>query len=128
MQLSTRWLSVTAVALGATSALAQVPRIEVSYTSAAYAGPLTGRLVLMISRDSSPEPRLALSPRGPAMVGADIEQLPAGRAFVVDPSSVGFPTKMSALPAGRYFIQAVVNVYTQVHRSDGKSPWLHVND
>jgi hypothetical protein len=90
---STAVLSI-AIALSAPCAAAQVPRIEVSYNTAAYAGPLTGRLILMISKTAQPEPRLALSPRGPAIVGVDIEQLPAGRAFVVDDKAVGFPSNL----------------------------------
>lgn len=62
-------------------ALAQAPRVEVTVAANAYAGPLTGRLVLAIARTASSEPRLALSMRGPAIFGVDMEAVPAGTAI-----------------------------------------------
>jgi hypothetical protein len=39
---------------------------------------------------------------------------------VIDTSDLGFPVEnLSRLPAGEYFVQALLNVYTQVRRKDG---------
>jgi len=110
------------------SILAQGPRFEVTYDRAANAGPITGRLVLFLSKTAQPEPRMALGLRGPAIFGADLDRLSAGQVVVVDSSTLGYPTKLSAIPPGDYFAQAVINVYEQVHRSDGKTIWVHMND
>src|SRR5678809_1360492 len=63
-----------AVASGRTARAAAVPRFEITIASSAHSGPLTGRLVLAIARTAQPEPRLAISPRGPALFAIDLEQ------------------------------------------------------
>ena len=42
--------------------------------------------------------------------------------------ALGYPTSLADLPPGDYFAQAVINVYEQVHRADGKTIWVHMND
>ena len=39
---------------------APTPRFEISFPSAAHAGPITGRLVLIIGKTAQPEPRLLI--------------------------------------------------------------------
>jgi len=114
------------VAPGAT--YAAPPRFTVSFKSAAHAGPITGRLVVFLAKTNKPEPRLALQPRGPAIFAIDINQLQPGQSVTVDNSAIGFPGPLNDLPAGDYYVQAVINVYEQVHRSDGKTIWVHLND
>lgn len=109
------------------------PRFEVSFPTRARSTPLTGRLVVILSKvpasGNANAPRM-LSPglSGPAMYGIDLEQLAPGRPAVVDQSALGYPFPMAQLPAGEYFVQARVNAYTQVRRSDGHALWVHVND
>jgi hypothetical protein len=114
--------SAQAVTRGAPS------RFEVVVPASTRPGALTGRLVLVVSRTQTPEPRLQVSPQGPAIFGVDLDRLAAGRPAVVDAQSVGFPVSLATLPAGDYYVQAVVNVYEQVKRSDGHSIWVHMND
>lgn len=115
--------------LAAASPLAaQAPRFEVSIASTASATPVTGRLVLLIAKTAQPEPRLALSLRGPAIYGIDLEQVRPGQPVVVDAAAVGYPDKLASLPPGDYFAQAVINVYDRVQRADGKTLWLPMND
>jgi Putative esterase len=102
--------------------------IEVTVAPSAHTGPLTGRLVVFLSKDSTPEPRLVLSMRGPAVYGVDLDALEPGQAAVVTDTTIGYPVSLAALPPGDYYAQAVVNVYEQVHRSDGHSIWVHMND
>lgn len=104
------------------------PRFEITFPAAAHAGPITGRLVLVIAKAAQPELRLAISPRGPAIFAIDIDQLAPNKAAVIDETSLGYPMTLSALPAGDYFAQAVISVYEQVHRADGKTLWLPMND
>jgi hypothetical protein len=109
-------------------AAAQAPRFEVTVAPAAHEGPLTGRLVVAVSTNAEHEPRLLIGPRGPAIYGVDLEQLPTGAVTVVDGAAVGYPFDLDDLPPGHYYVQAVVNVYEQVHRADGHTLWLPLND
>src|SRR5262245_57027501 len=109
-------------------ALAGSARFEITVSASAHAGPLTGRLVLIVSKSAQPEPRLTVGPQGPAIFGVDLDGLEADRAMVVDDSSLGYPSRLAELPPGDYFVQAVINVYEEVHRSDGHTLWLHMNN
>jgi hypothetical protein len=111
-----------------TPAQLPAPRFEVTLTTAASSAPVTGRLVLLIATAAQPEPRLALSLRGPAIAGVDLERVMPGQPIVIDDNATAYPTKLSALPAGDYFVQAVINVYDSVTRADGKTVWLPMND
>lgn len=113
---------------GSAEALAQSPRFEVTVAAAAHAGPLTGRLVLVLAPSAEPEPRLTISPQGPAIFGIDLEQLAAGEPAVVDGAATGYPMRLDSLPPGEYYAQAVVNVYDRVERADGHMLWLPMND
>ena len=117
--------------IGATSAIAAPPppHFEISYSAAALKGPVTGRLFLVIAKKDSPEPRLLISPQGPALFGCDVDQWRAGEPMTIDAAhSVGYPRSLDALPPGAYFAQAVLDVYSAVHRSDGHTLWLHFPD
>ena len=114
--------------LPAAEASAQAPRFEVLVPAATRQAPLTGRLVLVVAKRDSPEPRLTISPSGPAMFAVDLDQLPPDRAAVIDGASLGFPRPLAELAPGDYFVQAVVNVYEEVHRADGHRIWVHMND
>src|SRR5262249_29844909 len=89
------------------------PRFEISFSGAAHAAPITGRLVLFLTKSAQPEPRMLLSPRGAAMFAIDLDQLRPGQTAVIDNTSLGFPTSLAELPAGDYYAQAVINVYEQ---------------
>jgi hypothetical protein len=69
-----------------------------------------------------------VSPQGPAVFGVDLSELAPGAAVVVDERATGYPVSLSELPAGDYYVQAVVDVYQQVHRADGHTLWLRMND
>src|SRR5262245_40337103 len=114
-------LLALALASGVASAAAQptkAPRFEITVSPAIRSAPVTGRLVLVVSKTAEPEPRLAVAPQGPAIFGVDLTQLRVGQAAVVDTTSLGYPMQLSALPASDYYVQPVINVYEQVHRSD----------
>jgi hypothetical protein len=124
-----RTLATCAVVVATSSAIAaQSPRFEVGIAPAAHAGPVTGRLVIVVAKDSAPEPRLTIFPHGPWIFGVDLDRLRPGQTAVVDDSADGHPIRLSELPDGDYHVQAVVNVYEQVRRSDGRTIWVHIND
>jgi len=101
-------------------------RFEVSYPASANAGPVTGRVFVMIARRNQPEPRLQIGRTGVPFFGRDIEALPAGKPAVIDATDLGSPIEsLSDLPAGDYFVQGFVNVYSKFTRADGHVLWMH---
>jgi len=92
-------------------------------------GPVTGRLLLMLSRTNEPEVRLQVGwITSPPVFGIDVEQLRPGQAAVIDESVAGYPLEsLRDLPAGDYYVQALLNVYTEFHRADGHTIWAHMD-
>lgn len=98
------------------------PRFEITVPRARGAAPLDGRVLLMVSRDSTAEPRFQISdgPETQLLFGIDVDGLAPGRAAVVDARAFGYPMRsLSALPAGRYRVQALLNRYQTFRRADG---------
>jgi hypothetical protein len=104
------------------------PRFEVTVSRAAHAGPVTGRLILIVAKEKDPEPRLTVSPQGPAIFGVDVDRLRPEQVAVVDGSAASYPLSLAELAPGEYYVQAVLNVYEEVHRADGHTIWVHMND
>jgi hypothetical protein len=101
---------------------------EVSVPPTAFDKPITGRLIVAVSTKAEPEPRLAININGPAIFGADVEQLHPGKVAVVDADAPAFPMEsLAALPPGDYYVQAVLIRYDQVHRSDGHVIWVPIH-
>lgn len=110
------------------------PRFIVTLPATTRRTPLTGRLIVIVSKASptaagAARPRL-LSPSfsGPALFAIDLEQLRPGQTAIVDHTAVGYPKPLTELPPGDYDVQARVNAYTQVRRADGHTLWVHTND
>jgi hypothetical protein len=112
-------------------ATAAGPRFEVSFAASAHAQPITGRVFVAISKTATPEPRLqagAWRTTDIPFFGVDVEQWKPGQPAVVDASTQGYPLKsLQDVPAGDYFVQGLVNVYTEFHRSDGHMIWAHMD-
>ena len=52
---------------------AQAPRFNVSVPATTHASPITGRLIVILAKTAQPEPRLTVSPQGPAIFAVDLE-------------------------------------------------------
>ncbi len=60
--------------------------------------------------------------------GVDVDALAPGENAVIDGDTLGFPpTSLRDIPAGDYYVQAVLNVYTEFHRADGHVIWAHMD-
>jgi hypothetical protein len=106
------------------------PRFKISFPAAAHAAPITGRVFVVISRREKPEPRFQAGSWGdtPPLFGADVVQLKPGQATWIDGKTLGYPpTSLADIPAGDYYVQALLTVYTPCHRSDGHTLWVHLD-
>lgn len=108
-------------------------RVEVVVPATVRAAPVTGRVFVFFARDSATEPRLQAG--GMVSVpfyGADVDQLAAGTPGVIEdraPGAMGYPLRsLAALPAGDYYVQAIVSVYTKFARADGHTIWAHMDE
>jgi hypothetical protein len=92
--------------------------------------PLDGRLLLLLSTDPSDEPRnqISDSPRSQMVFGMNVDGLQPGRPVVMDSTAWGYPIRsLKDVPAGEYYVQAVLNKYETFHRSDGKMVKMHMD-
>ncbi len=101
-------------------------KFEISVPAAVRREPITGRVFVIISRDTTREPRTLVGRVGTPLFGHDVQNLAAGTAAVVDGTEIGTPVfDMADIPAGDYWIQPVVNIYTEFKRADGHVLWMH---
>ena len=85
---------------------------------------LDGRIFLLLSTDPSDEPRMQIddTPTSQLIFGVDVDGLHPGQSVVVDEHADGYPIRsLRELPAGEYFVQAVLHRYETLHRADGKT-------
>jgi hypothetical protein len=111
-------------------ASAAAQRFEISFPAAAHAEAITGRVFVVVARDSMPEPRMRAGSfaESTPFFGADVSALAPGQAAVIDGGTLGYPLmSLRDIPAGDYWVQAVMNVYTQFHRADGHVIWAHMD-
>ena len=84
--------------------------------------PVDGRMLLLLSTNGDAEPRFQIND-GPAtqlVFGIDVEGLAPGAEAVIDASAFGYPLRsLAELPAGQYYIQALLHRYETFRRSDG---------
>ncbi len=102
-------------------------RFSVSYPPSAAAGPLDGRVLLLLSKDDVTEPRFEVDAGVDAiqLFGLDVHGLAPDQAALVDAAAYGYPYESLAdLPAGRYRVQAVLHRYETFHRADGHTVLL----
>ena len=78
--------------------------------------PVTGRLLLLLSRTKSFRP----GENGTPIFGVDVNDLAPGTSALVETSVLGQPvTSLADIPVGDYFAKAYLHVYTTFHRADG---------
>ncbi len=98
----------------------------ISFPEAADSGPITGRVYVMLTRSDRTEPRFQVGTGGVPFFGLDVEQLMPGEKAVIGEDVFGYPVEsLRDIPAGDYYVQAFVNVYTEFKRSDGHTLWMH---
>jgi hypothetical protein len=98
-------------------------QFSVSFPKERSAQPLDGRMLLLLSTDSSDEPRMQinLSAKTQIVFGVDVDALAPNQPIAIsDANSFGYPIRyMRDVPQGEYFAQAVLHRYETFHRADG---------
>ncbi len=127
------WLTVVAlaaVAAAGCSGRSRGTRIVLSFPASVHSGPVTGRAFVFLSRSGHGEPRLQAGGYNGNIpfFGKDVSQLPPGQTVAIDSSALGTVVQsLSDLPAGDYYVQGLMNVYTRFARADGHVIWAHMD-
>ena len=104
---------------GATAAV-----FEIKLPSSAPEPVYDGRLILIIAVEDDREPRYQVSADFDAaqIFGVNVEQWQRGEVVRIDGQVLGFPArKLSDVPAGHYFVQAVLHKYDTFELGNGKT-------
>ena len=109
-----------------TAAVTEGTTFAVRFPTERSSKALDGRVILLLSRDFSREPRSHVEPNeplaSPYLFGLTVDGLAPGAKAVLDDTAFGWPaTHLSAIPAGDYFVQAVLNRYEEFHMADGRT-------
>ena len=109
----------TSTELAATS-----PSFVISFSPDASSEALDGRLLVILSKDDASEPRFQVRPgvRAVQLFGMDINGVAPGQEVVIDASIFGYPIdSLKDLPAGDYFVQALLHKYETFELANGKT-------
>ena len=99
-------------------------QFSISFSKQRSDKPLDGRMLLLLSTDPSEEPRMQISDqlRTQMVFGVDVDGLKPDQPVTVDASAWGYPVRsLRDVPAGEYYVQALLVKYETFHRSDGKT-------
>jgi hypothetical protein len=97
-------------------------RFSVRFGPEQGAAALDGRLLVLVSRDESAEPRFQINdgPKTQQAFGVDVEGLRAGQTTIVDEAAFGYPVEsLRDIPGGTYVVQALLHRYETFRRADG---------
>jgi hypothetical protein len=95
---------------------------KISFTKEASAAALDGRVLLFISPTDKPEPRFQVRDNVSTgqVFGMDVEKLQPSEAVRFDGRVFGYPIRsLNLLPAGEYYVQALLNRYDTYNLSSG---------
>lgn len=113
---------VSVLALATSPAAAETFKVTVPAT--AKNGPFDGRVMLMLTPDGKTEPRYQTRPDyfGAQMFGVNVDGLKPGASATIGADVLGFPAEaMSQVPAGRYYVQALLHRYDTYKLQNGKT-------
>ncbi len=97
-------------------------RFEITFDAGLEMEPVDGRVILILAPNDESEPRFQArwGVRGVPVFGVNIDRLAAGEAAVIDGTNFGYPfARLGDLPAGRYYVQAVLHKYETFNLSTG---------
>jgi len=110
------------------------PVFKVTIADSLNSEDLTGRLFVALSPDSTPEPRIAAYYSARTRVARvpffsnDIENHGRGDIALIDENAVGYPLEsIRDIPPGEYYVQGLLNTYTEFERADGHTIWANMD-
>ncbi|MFZ5999799.1 MAG: hypothetical protein ACOYW3_04770, partial [Bacteroidota bacterium] len=83
-----------------------------------------GRLLLLLANNDKSEPRFQIGDglNTQLVFGVDVEGMQPGQAITIDDSAFGFPIQsIGSIPAGDYYVQALINRYETFNLKSGKT-------
>jgi hypothetical protein len=84
-------------------------------------------MFVFLAKTAGTEPRHQLF-NGSAVFAVNVTAQQPGASATIDQSTPGFPpVSLKNVPAGDYYVQALLNIYTEFHRADGHVIWAHMD-
>lgn len=99
-------------------------RFAISFTKEMVDSAQDGHIVLMLANNNQSEPRnqINFGLKTQLAFGLDVDGLKPGEIIVIDESVFGFPVRsIKDIPAGDYYVQALINRYETFHLKNGKT-------
>ncbi len=100
---------------------------EITYDSALGLEGYNGRLLLMITKDSTKEPRFQINDSNETgiIIGKNVQQWTPGQKKLFNSSAKAYPIEeLSQLESGTYFVQALLHKYDTFNLSNGHTVQL----
>ncbi|MBL7848059.1 MAG: hypothetical protein JNL40_11360 [Cyclobacteriaceae bacterium] len=100
------------------------PAFQVSFPAEVGGQPQDGRLILLLSTNNKQEPRFQYNFGVDTQLGfgMDVDGMKPGQEIMVGDSAFGFPIrKISDIPPGEYYVQAIINRYETFKLKSGKT-------
>ncbi|WKN30155.1 hypothetical protein PZB74_14410 [Porifericola rhodea] len=97
-------------------------QFAVTYPDSLSEEALDGRLLLLISDNNESEPRFQISdgPQTQLVYGIDVEGYMAGDEAIVSDTVFGYPLQsLNDIPAGEYYVQALLHKYETFNLANG---------
>lgn len=97
---------------------------SVSFTKEMAEQAQDGRLLLLLANNDKSEPRFQIGDglNTQLVFGVDVEGMQPGQAITIDDSAFGFPIQsIGSIPAGDYYVQALINRYETFNLKSGKT-------
>jgi hypothetical protein len=107
--------------LAATPAIGE--NFRVTLPASAPDAQYDGRVLLILTPKGETEPRFQVSADYDAaqVLGVNVEALKRGQSVTIDSKVLGYPAEsLSGVPAGEYYVQAVLHKYDTFNLSNGK--------
>lgn len=99
------------------------PEFSITYDAGLTDAVQDGRLLLMLATHDEKEPRFLVDNSADTQLifGINVEDWQGGSEIVIDQTALGFPLdKLSDVPPGTYYAQALLNRYKDFTLSNGK--------
>ncbi|MBK8370810.1 MAG: hypothetical protein IPL20_05425 [Saprospiraceae bacterium] len=89
------------------SASVQAQQIKVSYSSTAFDGVFTGKVILYLSKDSNTPKDLGVGVPTLCCFAIDVNQIKPNTTVLFDDKAISYPVNLSDIERGEYYVQAV---------------------